>query len=145
MDKDVWYSPSQCLRFYPSRTIFMLQNYTEFLHRGVWPPEHKEGCEARNRTYKAPFELVSGIAGELRWRLGQHGHVGQAIFEIYAYGLSLESRARLMQFTPFGLRTEMGKVLRAISEEANPANFNERCPCCGEFMKAGHVCPKEEL
>ncbi len=93
----------------------MLKHYFEFLHQGVWPPKGGGGCEVRSGTIYA-HELVSGIAGELMLRLKSQGRVGQAIFEMYALGLSLESRAHLMGWAPHGLATQIPMAFRAIRD-----------------------------
>ena len=138
---DRWYSPAQAIRYSPQIVRWLLSHYWEFLHRGCWPPKHEEGCEAHNRTLQASHAESSAIAGELMMRLKSVGRVGTAIFLYYTGMETVKALAHIMGWTEWSLNNKMKIALAQIWKDANPKNFNERCPCCGEFLSKNHTCP----
>ena len=143
MNPERFYSPGQAVHYSPGAVKWMLSYYFSHLHQGRWPEKGGGGCETRSGQPHAPHETASAIAGELRWRLSQQGRAGDAIFRIYTGMETMRSMAHVMGWSEHVLDLHMRRAFKAIYHTANPHIFNARCPCCGEFLKEGHICPME--
>ena len=121
MQEDMYWVSPTALRWYPRQTVWLLENYLFFLHRGEWPPRPSANglpspgkVSGGRRSSHAPFEVVSGVAAELMLRVNAQGRGGDALLLHYGFGFPIRRVSRIMKWTEAGVWDRMAQALKGV-------------------------------